>query len=43
VVQALEKFQSTHAFYIHGHDRSESDFKTFRDLQEKPQRNLSLK
>jgi len=32
VVQTLEKYQSTHAFYIHGHGRYESDFETFTEI-----------
>jgi len=29
VAQTLDKYQATHVFYIHGHDRSESNFKFF--------------
>jgi len=32
VAQTLDKYQATHVFYIHGHDRSESNFKTFTEI-----------
>jgi len=38
----VQTYQSTYVFYIHGHDRSESDFKTFTEIKEKTQRNLSF-